>query len=67
LPKGKFENHAARAADRQRGAEFFRHIETHEDDFLRRVMDYVRHPSISAANTGIVEVAALPTMPRTRT
>jgi hypothetical protein len=45
----------------------FRHIDTHEDDFLRRVMDYVRHPSISAANTGIVEVAALPTMPRTRT
>jgi acetylornithine deacetylase/succinyl-diaminopimelate desuccinylase-like protein len=37
----------------------FRHIDAHNDDFLRRVMDYARHPSISAENIGIAEVAAL--------
>jgi acetylornithine deacetylase/succinyl-diaminopimelate desuccinylase-like protein len=37
----------------------FRHIDAHKDDFLVRVMDYVRHPSISAENVGIAEVAAL--------
>lgn len=37
----------------------FAHIKAHEDDYLARVMDYVRHPSISAQNIGIAEVAAL--------
>src|SRR5689334_12074315 len=37
----------------------FRHIDAGKDGFLRRVMDYVRHPSISAHNVGIAEVAAL--------
>jgi acetylornithine deacetylase/succinyl-diaminopimelate desuccinylase-like protein len=37
----------------------FDHIDEHRDNFLRRVMDYVRHPSISAHNIGITEVAAL--------
>jgi acetylornithine deacetylase/succinyl-diaminopimelate desuccinylase-like protein len=37
----------------------FEHINEHKDSFLRRVMDYVRHPSISAHNIGITEVAAL--------
>ena len=37
----------------------FRHIDAHKDDFLVRVMDYVRHPSISAENVGIAEVASL--------
>ena len=37
----------------------FAHIKAHEADYLARVMDYVRHPSISAQNIGITEVAAL--------
>ena len=37
----------------------FRHIDAHRDGFLHRVMDYVRHPSISAQNIGISEVARL--------
>ncbi|MGJ5153430.1 M20/M25/M40 family metallo-hydrolase [Bradyrhizobium sp. HKCCYLR1023] len=37
----------------------FAHIENQKQDFLARVMDYVRHPSISAHNIGITEVAAL--------
>src|SRR4051794_40329831 len=37
----------------------FAHIAANEDAFVRRVMDYVRHPSISAHNIGIREVAAL--------
>jgi acetylornithine deacetylase/succinyl-diaminopimelate desuccinylase-like protein len=37
----------------------FRHIESHKDSFIERVMDYVRHPSISAQNIGIREVAAI--------
>ena len=35
------------------------HIKAHEANYLARVMDYVRHPSISAQNIGIAEVAAL--------
>jgi acetylornithine deacetylase/succinyl-diaminopimelate desuccinylase-like protein len=35
----------------------FAHIETHRDSFIERVMDYVRHPSISASNEGIEEAA----------
>ena len=37
----------------------FAHIAAHEDRFIRRLMDYVSHPSISAHNIGIAEVAAL--------
>ncbi|HEU0145551.1 MAG TPA: peptidase M20, partial [Bradyrhizobium sp.] len=37
----------------------FDHISEHRESFLRRVMDYVRHPSISAHDIGITEVAAL--------
>ena len=35
----------------------FTHIETNRDAFTARLMDYVRHPSISAHNHGIREVA----------
>ena len=37
----------------------FDHIEENRQSFIERVMDYVRHPSISAHNIGIREVAAL--------
>ncbi|WP_316158042.1 MULTISPECIES: M20/M25/M40 family metallo-hydrolase [unclassified Bradyrhizobium] len=40
-------------------AAVFRHIDAEREHFLTRVMDYVRHPSISAHNVGIAEVAAL--------
>jgi acetylornithine deacetylase/succinyl-diaminopimelate desuccinylase-like protein len=39
--------------------DIFAHIAANEQSFIRRVMDYVRHPSISAHNIGIAEVAAL--------
>jgi acetylornithine deacetylase/succinyl-diaminopimelate desuccinylase-like protein len=35
----------------------FAHIQAHRDSFIERVMDYVRHPSISASNEGIQEAA----------
>ena len=37
----------------------FAHIAANRESFVERVMDYVRHPSISAQNIGIAEVAAL--------
>jgi acetylornithine deacetylase/succinyl-diaminopimelate desuccinylase-like protein len=37
----------------------FDHIETNRASFLDRLIDYLRHPSISAANIGIAEVGAL--------
>ena len=37
----------------------FEHIDANRDKHLRRVMDYVRHPSISAHDIGIREVAAM--------
>lgn len=37
----------------------FSHIDANRDAFLSRLMDYVRHPSISAQNIGITEVAAI--------
>ncbi len=40
-------------------AAVFAHIDNHRDDHLRRVMDYVKHPSISAHDIGIREVAAM--------
>ena len=40
-------------------AAVFAHIDRHRDDFLARLLDYVRHPSISAHNVGIKEVADL--------
>jgi len=35
------------------------HIKTNTDSFIHRVMDYVRHPSISAHNIGIQEVSEI--------
>lgn len=37
----------------------FAHIDAQADSFVTRLMDYVRHPSISAQNIGIREVSAL--------
>jgi len=37
----------------------FDHIEANRDSFIARVMDYVRHPSISAHNIGIREVGTM--------
>jgi acetylornithine deacetylase/succinyl-diaminopimelate desuccinylase-like protein len=37
----------------------FANIDAHSDAFIERLMDYVRHPSISAHNIGIREVAAI--------
>ncbi|MCP1835582.1 acetylornithine deacetylase/succinyl-diaminopimelate desuccinylase-like protein [Bradyrhizobium sp. USDA 4532] len=37
----------------------FQHIETNKDQFASRLCDYLRHPSISAHNIGMVQVAAL--------
>jgi acetylornithine deacetylase/succinyl-diaminopimelate desuccinylase-like protein len=37
----------------------FDHVEANRGAFIARVMDYARHPSISAHNIGIVEVAAM--------
>jgi acetylornithine deacetylase/succinyl-diaminopimelate desuccinylase-like protein len=38
-------------------SDIFAHIDAQRDDFVRRLIDYVRHPSISAHNLGIREVA----------
>jgi acetylornithine deacetylase/succinyl-diaminopimelate desuccinylase-like protein len=38
-------------------SDVFAHIETQRESFLHRLVDYVRHPSISAHNIGIKEVA----------
>jgi acetylornithine deacetylase/succinyl-diaminopimelate desuccinylase-like protein len=40
-------------------SDVFTHIDVERESFLRRLMDYVRHPSISAHNIGITEVAGL--------
>lgn len=37
----------------------FNHIAAHSNTYVERVMDYVRHPSISAHDIGIREVATL--------
>jgi acetylornithine deacetylase/succinyl-diaminopimelate desuccinylase-like protein len=37
----------------------FTHIEANRDKFIQRVMDYVRHPSISAHDVGIREVSEI--------
>lgn len=37
----------------------FAHIDAQRDSFLSRLIDYVRHPSISAHNIGIAEVAGM--------
>lgn len=37
----------------------FEHIDNNRISFLDRLIDYVRHPSISAENVGIAEVGAL--------
>lgn len=38
-------------------SDVFAHIDAQRDSFLHRLIDYVRHPSISAHNIGIKEVA----------
>jgi len=38
-------------------SDVFAHIDTQRESFLHRLIDYVRHPSISAHNIGIKEVA----------
>jgi acetylornithine deacetylase/succinyl-diaminopimelate desuccinylase-like protein len=38
-------------------SDVFAHIDTQRESFLQRLVDYVRHPSISAHNIGIKEVA----------
>jgi acetylornithine deacetylase/succinyl-diaminopimelate desuccinylase-like protein len=40
-------------------ARVFAHIDANRDSFVARVMDYVRHPSISAQDIGIAEVGAM--------
>ncbi len=37
----------------------FTHIDANQDDYIQRLMDYVRHPSISAQDIGVAEVAQL--------
>lgn len=37
----------------------FDHIAARHDDYVARLIDYVRHPSISAQDVGIAEVSAL--------
>jgi len=37
----------------------FEHIDANKDQFISRLLDYLRHPSISAHNVGIGEVAEL--------
>jgi acetylornithine deacetylase/succinyl-diaminopimelate desuccinylase-like protein len=40
-------------------AAIFAHIDGQRERYVERVMDYVRHPSISAQNIGIAEVGAM--------
>lgn len=40
-------------------AQVFAHIEANQESFIDRLIDYVRHPSISAQNIGMREVADL--------
>lgn len=40
-------------------SDVFAHIDAQRESFLLRLIDYVRHPSISAHNIGIKEVAGL--------
>ena len=35
----------------------FDYIETHQQEFIDRLIDYLRHPSISAHGIGMDEVA----------
>ena len=37
----------------------FSHIETNQEAYIQRLIDYVRHPSISAHDIGIQEVSEL--------
>lgn len=43
----------------ERLADVKTHISEHEESFLARLMEYVKHPSISAQNKGIVEVSQI--------
>lgn len=47
------------ATDANRLAAVFDYIDAHRDSYVERVMEYVRHPSISAHDIGIREVAAM--------
>lgn len=40
-------------------AKVFKHIDANKDQFVSRLVDYLRHPSISAHNVGIDQVAEL--------
>ncbi|WP_092239610.1 M20/M25/M40 family metallo-hydrolase [Bradyrhizobium sp. Gha] len=40
-------------------AKVFGHIERHQDAFVSRLLDYLKHPSISSDNIGMDEVAQL--------
>jgi acetylornithine deacetylase/succinyl-diaminopimelate desuccinylase-like protein len=40
-------------------SEVFAHIDDRREAYVERLLDYLRHPSISAHNTGIAEVAGL--------
>jgi len=37
----------------------FSHIESNQESYIQRLIDYVRHPSISAHDIGIREVSEL--------
>ena len=49
---------AGPAADSNLAA-VYAHIEANRESYVARVMEYVRHPSISAQNIGIAEVGAM--------
>lgn len=40
-------------------ADILAHVETHAETYVARLMDYLRHPSISAWGEGIAEVSSL--------
>ena len=46
-------------ADEDQLAKLFSHVDENRDAFLGRLVDYLRHPSISIGGQGIEEVAAL--------
>src|SRR5204862_73991 len=46
-------------AAEHRLADVFSHIDAQRERFVARLIDYVRHPSISAQNIGITDVAEI--------
>ncbi|MGY3387588.1 acetylornithine deacetylase/succinyl-diaminopimelate desuccinylase-like protein [Bradyrhizobium sp. USDA 3311] len=49
----------SKAATTAELSQVFEYIESNEGQFIRRLIDYLKHPSISAHNIGIAEVAEL--------